>query len=56
MVKKENRGEDWSNKYAIKYEPTMVLIEPNFGAAKHFVAISRDGEPKSGNIHYRQTP
>ncbi len=43
VVKKENRGEQCSKQFTSNYAATEAL-KPGFGATKHFVQRSKDGE------------
>ncbi len=53
VVKKENRGEEGSKQFTSNYAAATKALKPGFGAAKHFVQRSKDGEEgDAGNTNY----
>ena len=53
VIAKENRGAQGSKEYSRSYQLITDAMETKFGAAKHFIANSRDGESDSGNTKYK---
>ncbi len=43
VVKKENSGEEGSKQFTSNYTAITEALKPGFGAAKHFVQRSKDG-------------
>ncbi len=53
VVKKEKRGEEGSKQFTSNYTAATEALKPGFGAAKHFVQRSKDGEEAdAGNTNY----
>ena len=53
VICKEDQGEPGSLEYCKAYQVITAPLEEKFGAAKHFIVSSRDGESDSGNTKYR---
>ncbi len=53
VVKKENSEEEGSKQLTLNYTAATEALKPGFGAAKHFVQRSKDGEETdAGNTNY----
>ncbi len=53
VVKKEERGEEGSKQFTSNHTAATEALKPGFGAAKHFVQRSKDGEEtNAGNTNY----
>ena len=53
VIKKEHRGAEGSKEYSRAYSLITEPLEHKFGASKHFISNSRDGEGDADNIKYR---
>ncbi len=53
VIKKGDRGVPGMSEYRKAYSLITAALEEKFGAAKHFVVSSRDGETNSGNTKYK---
>ena len=53
VIKKGDRGTPGTAEYRKAYTLITTALEEKFGAAKHFIVSSRDGETDSGNTKYK---